>query len=166
MVPGSPFMCMTTTPQSLSAATCTMTGSRKPDTSLMMAAPASTHAFATAAWRVSTLTQTPCSARARTTGSTRAVSSSTLTSADPERVDSPPTSIICAPSSSICCAQASAASGVLCVPPSLKLSGVTLRMPMITGLRVSNSNEPHFHIMLNAFLQKKASLTARLLAIP
>ena len=26
---------------------------------------------------------------------------------------------------------------------------------MITGLRVSNSNEPHFHIMLNAFLSKE-----------
>ena len=101
MVEGSPCMCMTTSPQSLSRTASTMAGSRKPDTSFTMAAPASKHARATSAWRVSMLTHTSRCANARTTGSTRASSSSTDTGAAPGRVDSPPTSIMRAPSSAM-----------------------------------------------------------------
>src|SRR5689334_14613319 len=66
------------------------------------------------------------------TGTTRWISSSADTGSPPGRVDSPPTSMISAPSKIICSACATAASTETNCPPSLKLSGVTLRMPMMS----------------------------------
>ena len=94
---GFPCICMTTRPQARSRTSPTIAGSRKPDTSLTTAAPASRHASATAACRVSMLTHTPRAASSRTAGTTRASSSASVTGAAPGRVDSPPTSMICAP---------------------------------------------------------------------
>ena len=141
IVAGSPCMCMATRPQSPPASRTarTMAGSRKPDTSFTMAAPASRHARATPACRVSMLTHMPRAANSRTTGSTRANSSSSPTGAAPGRVDSPPTSMMRALSSTMRSACASAAASPSCWPPSEKESGVTLRMPMTMGILVSNS---------------------------
>ena len=52
---------------------------------------------------------------------------------EPGRVDSPPTSMMVAPSAIICIAWFSAVSMVLNLPPSEKESGVTFRIPMMTG---------------------------------
>ena len=69
------------------------------------------------------------------TGTTRSISSSAGTGSPlPGRVDSPPTSIMSAPSLIICVACSRAWSNEKKRPPSLKLSGVTLRMP-ITSVR-------------------------------
>src|SRR5262249_24975664 len=67
------------------------------------------------------------------TGSTRASSTSIGTGADPGRVDSPPTSSRSAPCSTSRRPWATAASADACRPPSEKLSGVTLTMPMTSG---------------------------------
>ena len=143
MVRGSPFMCMTTRPASQERATSTIAGSRKPDTSLMMAAPASTQARATSAWRVSMLTQMPAWASSRTTSTVRESSSATDTSAEPGRVDSPPTSMTFAPCSIMLFACAIAASCVLCSPPSENESGVTFKMPITMGILTSKLYEAH-----------------------
>ena len=63
----------------------------------MIAAPAASAASAVAACVVSMLTRAPALTSASITGSTRRCSSSTLTSAAPGRVDSPPTSMMSAP---------------------------------------------------------------------
>ena len=138
--PPSLFQCITTQPQSLSAATCTMAGSVNPVTSFRMDTPSRTQIFATAAWRVSTdmmavgaLARIP-----RITGTILWASSSGVTGLEPGRVDSPPTSMMSAPSSSICSARSTAAAGSRFSPPSLNESGVTLRMPMTRG-RASDS---------------------------
>ncbi len=86
-------MCMTTTPASHAAATSTISGSRKPETSLMIDAPASTHAFATGACRVSIETAISSAESRWTTGLTRASSSASSSWLAPGLVDSPPTSI-------------------------------------------------------------------------
>ena len=70
----------------------------RPETSLTSIAPASTAASAVSARMVSMLTLTPAATSARTTGRTRACSSSTGTRSAPGRVDSPPTSTMSAPS--------------------------------------------------------------------
>src|SRR5688500_10698027 len=70
---------------------------------------------------------------ARMTGSTRLISSRAGTGCAPGRVDSPPTSIASAPSEIIRPASAMAASVETKLPPSLKLSGVTLRIPKMCG---------------------------------
>ena len=67
------------------------------------------------------------------TGFTLAISSADETGAAPGRVDSPPTSITRAPSSTMANARSAARPGSRYIPPSLKLSGVTLRMPMTSG---------------------------------
>ena len=75
-VPRPPwFQCMTTQPHVVSAATLTISGSVKPETSFTMAAPRRTHMRATSAWRVSTETMAPASTSARTTGTMRSASS-------------------------------------------------------------------------------------------
>lgn len=91
-------MCITTTPQRACAHNSAMPGSDRPEISLITSAPASSTAAATAAWRVSTeITASDRFRSSRTTGSTRASSSSAETSAAPGRVDSPPMSRITAP---------------------------------------------------------------------
>src|SRR5688572_9965851 len=101
--------------------------------SLTIEAPASSAARATSDFVVSTesgvLTRF---ASASITGTTRAISSSTETGSPPGRVDSPPISMISAPSEIISSARARALSRERNCPPSLKLSGVTLRMPMMS----------------------------------
>ena len=52
----------------------------------------------------------------------------------PGRVDSPPTSMMSAPCSAISTACRTASSRLANCPPSEKLSGVTLRMPISNGL--------------------------------
>ena len=69
------FQCITMQPQSDPAATATISGSVKPETSLMIDAPRRTHIFATSAWRVSMETIAPAATNARTTGTTRSASS-------------------------------------------------------------------------------------------
>ena len=77
------------------------------------------------------ITQSDCCRIASITGIVRANSSSIDTGSAPGRVDSPPISIISAPSSIIFVAWLAACSGVSNFPPSLKESGVTLRIPII-----------------------------------
>ena len=78
-----------------------MAGSRKPETSLTMSAPAVNAASATAARRVSIEIKPvwPVFRMASITGMTRANSSSTETGSAPGRVDSPPMSTHVAPAS-------------------------------------------------------------------
>ncbi len=64
---------------------------------------------------------------------TRRCSSSGATGAAPGRVDSPPTSTMSAPDSASVTPCAMAEGVSLNLPPSEKLSGVTLTMPMIRG---------------------------------
>ena len=102
--------------------------------SLTMRAPAPSAAEAiTRAWRVSTETTAPLAAKWRMTGRTRASSSSGGTGAAPGRVDSPPMSRMSAPAASSASPWAMAAAGSRKAPPSEKLSGVTLTMPMMRG---------------------------------
>ena len=90
---------MTTTPASQPAATSTIARSRKPETSLMMLAPASTHAARDLGMaRVDRDRHASSDAKRTTTGRTRASSAATGTGSAPGRVDSPPTSRIAAPS--------------------------------------------------------------------
>ncbi len=67
------------------------------------------------------------------TGATRAISSASDTGAAPGRVDSPPMSRMSAPSAMSRRACARAASGPRNRPPSEKLSGVTLTIPITSG---------------------------------
>ena len=135
MARGSPWACMSTTGSPLSAATRKARGScPSAATSLMMRAPASAARRMTSALRVSMEMGTPtCLARAATTGMTRRTSSSAATGSAPGRVDSPPMSRISAPSASSCRLCATAAPGSSHRPPSEKLSGVTLTIPMRRG---------------------------------
>src|SRR5208283_4806496 len=64
-------------------------------------------------------------------------SSSRDVGSEPGLVDSPPTSMISAPSSTICIAWSMARSREKKLPPSKKESGVTFRMPMMTGLSLN-----------------------------
>ena len=111
----------------------------------MIAAPAPSAARITSGLLVSTDSGTPSRASDSTSGTTRCSSSSSVTSAAPGRVDSPPMSRMSAPSSTRRSACASAVPYVECWPPSENESGVTLTMPMISG-RASESTRPRtFH---------------------
>src|SRR5215203_4758020 len=68
-----------------------------------------------------------------TTGTTRAISSSTGTSGTPVRPDWPPTSITVAPSATRAAASATRSSTVPVVPASENESGDALTMPIRTG---------------------------------
>ncbi len=74
-----------------------------------------------------------CARIAEITGTTRAISSASSTGAAPGRVDSPPMSRMSAPWPISRRACATAASTPKCRPPSEKLSGVMLTMPMTRG---------------------------------
>jgi len=107
----------------------------RPETSLMISAPALIAAPAISALRVSmemgifSIPRSPSN-----TGKMRASSVSADVPVDPGRVDSPPTSSRSAPSRSIAKACSTASWGSRNLPPSEKLSGVTFRTP-ITSVR-------------------------------
>ena len=104
---------------------------RRAEIRLTISAPAARAARATSAFVVSTETGIVIvSAKAAMTGTTRRISSAAVTVAPPGRVDSPPTSMMSAPSATIARACSTARRASKNCPPSLKLSGVTLRMPM------------------------------------
>src|SRR5665213_949138 len=137
IVATSPRECMRITPAFWSAHTSAIFASRrKPDTSLMTSAPCARTARATPLFTVSIEIGTwGCESCSRwSTGSTRASSSSSLTGVAPcGRVDSPPMSSMSAPIAISRRPCAAAAEGEKNLPPSLKLSGVTLMIPMIRG---------------------------------
>lgn len=90
MVAGTPLMCITTTPQPVSRATATISGSAvRPLTSLTTTAPSAKAALATSAFIVSIEIKQSgqASRKPRTTGKTRRISSSNGTSSAPGRVD-------------------------------------------------------------------------------
>src|SRR5690606_12657973 len=129
-----PRQCMAMKSSSVSAATWRMFGSASPpETSLMIAAPASAQASAVCEFMVSTLTRMPRCTSSRTTGRTRFCSTSDGMRSAPGLVVSPPTSIMSAPAETILTAWAMAPSTWANSPPSLKESGVTLSTPMIWG---------------------------------
>ena len=102
----------------------------------MISAPISSAAAATVALEVSIDIGTPASAaNRRTTSPTRRTSSSAVTPAEKGRVLSPPTSSRSAPSATSRRPWATAASTEACRPPSEKLSGVALTIPITSGLR-------------------------------
>jgi hypothetical protein len=106
------------------------------ETSFQIVAPAATAARATAGFMVSIEIGTALSRRtASITGMTRAISSASATGSAPGRVDSPPTSRMSAPSAISRRAWEIAALGSRKRPPSEKLSGVTLTIPMTRGGR-------------------------------
>ena len=133
MVSGLPCACMRQTGAPAPATTSAIAGScSMADTSLTIDAPAESAARATPALRVSIeIGPMPSRESASITGSTRAVSASAGTSRAPGRVDSPPMSMIPAPATRMARACSMARSGARWRPPSEKLSGVTLRIPMI-----------------------------------
>ena len=138
MVRGMPWRCISTSGASRSAANASMSGESRPaEVSLIQSAPASRAASATASDVVSMLRMGGASMVASRidliTSTTRRCCSRTETGSAPGRVDSPPTSMMSAPSRSISRARPTAASRAIWRPPSEKLSGVTLRMPMIRG---------------------------------
>ncbi|KAL2256553.1 hypothetical protein VTK26DRAFT_1497 [Humicola hyalothermophila] len=152
MVAGVPRMCMRQTVAPRRATVGSMSGSMAPpDTSLTMSAPAATAASATRARYVSTETSTGrrdasegCVRISRTTGTTRASSSSRGTSGVCGAVDCPPTSIMVAPASrkDVMVSRRRVGSEAVveegsgrCWPPSEKESGVMLRMAMTWVLR-------------------------------
>src|SRR3989344_7200627 len=99
-----------------------------------MPAPAAIAARATCGFMVSTEIGTSLSARsALIRGTRRSISTSAGTGSAPGRVDSAPISRMSAPSAMSRRACASAASGARKRPPSEKLSGVALTMPMTFG---------------------------------
>src|SRR6478752_1697915 len=132
-----PRECIKTTPAWAAAAISPIRGSiRKPDTSLMISAPSASAADATSDFVVSTEIGRAAKRRriARTTGRIRLCSSAAETEwASCGRVDSPPTSSASAPSATIRSTCTSAASVDSNCPPSLKESGVTLRIPTTKG---------------------------------
>ena len=128
-------MCMQMTPASTAAQMAGIAGSNvNPEMSLTMWAPASRAARATADFVVSIEIRTgDCFAICAMTGMTRRSSSSVATGGAPGRVDSPPTSMICA-------RQRPAGAPVppprlhsRKSPPSEKLSGVVLTIPISQG---------------------------------
>ncbi len=134
IVPGSPFMCMTTACTPVEAHSSSMPASLRPLTSLTISAPRETHLAATDVFIVSTDTGTSIEGiSALRTGSSLEISSSAGTGAAFGRVDSPPTSMMSAPWSIISNAWRTAASGSVQEPPSEKESGVTFRIPMTRG---------------------------------
>jgi hypothetical protein len=128
-------MCISTTSQPSSAATSGASGAkRRAATSFQIVAPAATAARATAGFMVSIEIATSLAARiASISGTTRAISSAAGTGVAPGRVLSPPMSRMSAPSSISRRAWSRAAAGSKNRPPSEKLSGVTLTIPMTRG---------------------------------
>ena len=134
MVFGCPCICIRHTGSPVSAAACSAPGSVSERISLMICAPALADWRITSALEVSTEIHTSKRwAMASTTGITRASSSSTLTSAAPGRVDSPPISMMVAPALIIRLACFTASISELWAPPSEKESGVTFRIPITWG---------------------------------
>ena len=120
-----------------------------PETSLIILAPASSAALATVLEVVSILIKIAlfsCCLIAVITGMTRFCCSSDVTGSEPGRVDSPPMSIISTPSSNICSTCISASCKPENNPPSEKLSGVTFKIPIMSG----------FWIWLNMFKRSYA----------
>src|SRR6266481_355893 len=113
-------------------ATSAMRGSkRRPEMSLMICAPALMAASATCDLRVSTAMGIFSAPRKPSnTGRIRASSVSAAVPVEPGRVDSPPMSSRSAPARSISKACSIALCGSRNLPPSEKLSGVTLSTPM------------------------------------
>ena len=101
-----------------------------PLTSLTIVAPASTAFLAVSADIVSMLISAPFPARAFTTGSVRACSTSDVIRSAPGRVDSPPISITFTPSAIISSPRVIAWSTERYFPPSANESGVTLSIPI------------------------------------
>ena len=101
MVWGSPCMCMRQMPQLGCAATVSRApGCRSAQMSLMMSAPMSSACRMTSGLWVSTEMGIPSVTASRSTGTTRASSSSVDTGSVPGRLDSPPMSRMWAPSTS------------------------------------------------------------------
>ena len=134
--------CMTTQPQSVSAATCTMSGLVKPLASFTMAAPRRTHILATSGWQVFTETTAPSATSARITGTTRSASSLEARGSWPGAAGTAATSTMSAPSSSMSRPRSAAALTSTPPFPSGKASGVTSRMPMMRGRASESSCEP------------------------
>ena len=140
MVSGLPCACMRISGQAKSAASGSERLSKvSADTSFQISAPARMAASATSGLRVSMEIMGPisksrvASRSSMMTGTVRRTSSLTLISSAPGRVLSPPMSIISAPWSISSNACFTATSRLSYRPPSEKLSGVTLRMPIICG---------------------------------
>src|SRR4051812_12958200 len=127
---------MSTTLHPASAQTRGISGSSDiPETSFTIDAPSDNAAFATSDLTVSIEIAVSLQRErmARIAGSTRLSSSRADTGCAPGRGDSPPTSMTSAPSDIMRSAWAIADSVEKKLPPSLKLSGVTLRIPKIVG---------------------------------
>src|SRR5207302_3705059 len=138
------FQSITTTGTPARATSGAIPGSRRPDTSFTIAAPASRAAAATLAEIVSTLTGTPPAARRRTAGTVRRASSASSTGTAPGRVDRPPTSRMSAPAALIVRPSASAAPASPARPSPANESGAVLMIPT-TYVRAPNSrwSGPH-----------------------
>src|SRR3984957_6033669 len=141
MVRGSPRMCIRISGSLQRRATSAMRGSfRKAVTSFRISAPAAAAASATSDLLVSTEIGILIFPRSFSkTGSIRCSSSFAETPFEPGLVDSPPMSRMSAPARSISSARATAASALRKIPPSEKLSGVTLRTPITSVRSPSNS---------------------------
>ena len=114
--------------------TSRIAGSRRPETSLIICAPRRRHSSATSGFIVSIEIGIGNSfVKTSSTGVIRRNSSSVEIRGDPGREDSPPISIISAPAATRARAWTIASIGVKNLPPSLKLSGVILRMPARRG---------------------------------
>jgi len=130
-------MCIAQTPTPDRAASETILGSpSRLVTSLMISAPAWMAAWATADFEVSMEIGTAvCEESARITGNTRRSSSSASTGWEYGRVLSPPMSSRSAPWATSSSPWAIAAPESKNLPPSEKLSGVTLTIPIKSGRR-------------------------------
>src|ERR1700687_3896073 len=143
IVAGSPRMCMRISGTPRRCDTSASRGSkRRPETSLIICAPALMAASATWDLRVSTTIGIFSAPRKpSSTGRMRASSVSAAVPVEPGRVDSPPMSSRSAPARSISKACSIALCGSRNLPPSEKLSGVTFRTP-ITRVRSPSSSTP------------------------
>jgi len=140
-------MCIRITPASRDAASGAMpSSSRRAVISLMMVAPASSAARATAANRASIEIAGPSAPNRRVsspmTGCVRRICSSAVTARLPGRVDSPPTSITSAPSSAMRTPASIASAATAYRPPSLNESGVTFTTPNTNGPPPGRSSRP------------------------
>ena len=120
-----------------------ISGSRRPLTSLIMAAPAASAAWATGAFQVSTETIRPSAASRSTRGTTRSISTSGGSGSALVTPDSPPTSIISAPCSVSSSARRSWAARSATSEPSENDSGDAFTIPIKSGrLESSSSTRP------------------------
>ena len=147
MVFGAPCMCMRMTSHRDPAAKVMAPSSASALTSFQIVAPAANAALAVPILRVSMEIGRSVRRLSRAiTGSVRAISSVSLTGSAPGRVDSPPMSSTSAPAATRRSACSTAASGSKALPPSEKLSGVTLTTPMISGRRRVGSAARSFSV--------------------